>query len=158
MLELFLKGLLIGIVFGVPAGAIGALTIQRTLEGGFLYGFLTGMGSAAADVFYGIIGIFGITVITGFLNRYEVVCTICGSVLIILYGILIIRKKKITESKTLKSGKTYLSGFGSAFVIAIMNPATVVSFMIAFTTFGLEKQYTIIEGSAVILGILIGTS
>lgn len=50
MLELFLKGLLIGIVFGVPAGAIGALTIQRTLEGGFLYGFLTGMGSSAADV------------------------------------------------------------------------------------------------------------
>lgn len=58
MLELFLKGLLIGIVFGVPAGAIGALTIQRTLEGGFLYGFLTGMGSSAADVLYGIVGIF----------------------------------------------------------------------------------------------------
>lgn len=60
----------------------------------------------------------------------------CGSVLIILYGVLIIRKKKITESKAIKSGKTYLSGFGSAFAIAIMNPATVVSFMIAFTTLG----------------------
>ena len=31
----FLRGLLIGLVFGVPAGAIGALTIQRTLEKGF---------------------------------------------------------------------------------------------------------------------------
>lgn len=158
MLELFLKGLLIGIVFGVPAGAIGALTIQRTLEGGFLYGFLTGMGSSVADVLYGIVGIFGITVITNFINRYNVVCTMCGSVLIILYGVLIIRKKKITESKAIKSGKTYLSGFGSAFAIAIMNPATVVSFMIAFTTFGLEQKYSWIEGSAIILGILIGTS
>lgn len=158
MLELFLKGLLIGIVFGVPAGAIGALTIQRTLEGGFLYGFLTGIGSSAADVLYGIVGIFGITAITGFLNRYEATCTICGSVLIILYGILIIRKKKIADSRPIKSGRTYLSGFCSAFVIAIMNPATVVSFMIAFTTFGLDQQYTMIEGVTVILGILIGTS
>ena len=31
----FLRGLLIGLVFGVPAGAIGALTIRRTLEKGF---------------------------------------------------------------------------------------------------------------------------
>lgn len=36
MAEYFLQGLLIGLVFGVPAGAIGALTIQRTVEKGFL--------------------------------------------------------------------------------------------------------------------------
>ena len=38
----FLRGLLIGLVFGVPAGAIGALTIQRTLERGFFAGLVTG--------------------------------------------------------------------------------------------------------------------
>ena len=36
ILGYFFRGLLIGLVFGVPAGAIGALTIQRTLEKGFL--------------------------------------------------------------------------------------------------------------------------
>lgn len=46
--EYFCKGLLIGLIFGVPAGAIGALTIGRTLEKGFFAGFLTGMGSSAA--------------------------------------------------------------------------------------------------------------
>lgn len=35
MAECFWKGLLIGLIFGVPAGAIGALTIGRTLEKGF---------------------------------------------------------------------------------------------------------------------------
>lgn len=34
--EYFLRGLLIGLEFGVPAGAIGALTIQRALDKGFL--------------------------------------------------------------------------------------------------------------------------
>ena len=40
--EYFCKGLLIGFIFGVPAGAIGALTIGRTLDKGFTAGFLTG--------------------------------------------------------------------------------------------------------------------
>lgn len=34
----FVKGLLVALIFGVPAGAIGALTIQRTLEKGFWAG------------------------------------------------------------------------------------------------------------------------
>ena len=46
--EYICKGMLIGLIFGVPAGAIGALTIGRTLEKGFAAGFLTGMGSSAA--------------------------------------------------------------------------------------------------------------
>ena len=36
--EYICKGLLIGLIFGVPAGAIGALTIGRTLEKGFVAG------------------------------------------------------------------------------------------------------------------------
>lgn len=54
--EYICKGLLIGLIFGVPAGAIGALTIGRTLEKGFAAGFLTGMGSSAADLIYSCVG------------------------------------------------------------------------------------------------------
>ena len=65
----FLRGLLIGLVFGVPAGAIGALTIQRALDRGFFAGLVTGAGSSAADLIYSCIGVFGITVISDFLRR-----------------------------------------------------------------------------------------
>lgn len=44
--EYICKGLLIGLIFGVPAGAIGALTIGRTLEKGVAAGFLTGIGKS----------------------------------------------------------------------------------------------------------------
>ena len=57
------KGILIGLIFGVPAGAIGALTIQRTMEKGFIAGLLTGAGSSAADLLYSAVGIFGIAMI-----------------------------------------------------------------------------------------------
>ena len=39
-----IRGLMIGLIFGVPAGAIGALTIQRTLSNGFYAGLVTGLG------------------------------------------------------------------------------------------------------------------
>ena len=53
MLEGYLiRGILIGLIFGVPAGAIGALTIQRTLRDGFAAGLATGLGSSAADLLY----------------------------------------------------------------------------------------------------------
>lgn len=48
--EYFLRGLLIGLVFGVPAGAIGALTIQHALDKGFFAGLVTGAGSSAAAI------------------------------------------------------------------------------------------------------------
>ena len=53
MLENYLlKGLVIGVVFGVPAGVVGILSIQRVLTQGAFAGFLTGIGSSAADIFY----------------------------------------------------------------------------------------------------------
>ncbi|MDO5294871.1 MAG: LysE family transporter [bacterium] len=157
ILELFAKGLIIGMIFGIPAGAIGALTIQRTLEGGFLYGFITGLGSSVADTIYAIAGVFGITLITGFLQKNEMICTVCGSILIMIYGILIILKKNTSTEKKIVSGKTYISGFFSAFMIALMNPSTVLSFLIAFSTFGLIGDYSLVEGSQIVCGVLAGT-
>ena len=155
--ELIGKGLLIGLIFGVPAGAIGALTIQRALEGGFLYGFLTGLGSSVADMLYAVAGLFGITMITDFLNRYEKICSFGGAVLIAVYGIMICRKKAERSRNDSAAGKTYLSGFLSAFTIAIMNPATVLSFLVAFETVGLIGEYSVLEGLQVITGLLLGT-
>ena len=68
----FLRGLLIALVFGVPTGAIGALTIQRTLERGFFAGLITGTGSSAADLIYSFVGIFGITIISDFLTANQI--------------------------------------------------------------------------------------
>lgn len=59
MLENYLlKGLVIGVVFGVPAGVVGILSIQRVLTQGAFAGFLTGIGSSAADIFYACVGCF----------------------------------------------------------------------------------------------------
>ncbi|HIR81333.1 MAG TPA: hypothetical protein IAD37_08555 [Candidatus Limiplasma merdipullorum] len=44
-----LKGICIGLLFGLPAGAAGALTVQRALAHGPRMGILTGLGASVAD-------------------------------------------------------------------------------------------------------------
>lgn len=157
MLDCYLiKGLLVGIVFGVPAGAIGALTIRRALIHGFWAGFSTGIGSTAADVLYACIGVLGLTVISDFLLAHQTPISLAGGLLIILMGIIIFRKKgvRVTDSETRVRYPLY---FGSSFIIAITNPATILAFFVAFTSFGIAEKPTLTQGLQLVLGILIGT-
>jgi len=151
-----LKGILVGLVFGVPAGAIGALTIQRSLAHGFLAGLLTGLGSSAADVLYACVGVFGLTIVSDFLVRYETPIALIGGVFIVGLGILIFRKRG-TESMESSDQVNFLTCFGSSFAIAIANPATVLSFLVAFASFGIGAISTPAQGAALVLGILLGT-
>ena len=152
----FLRGLLIGLVFGVPAGAIGALTIQRTLEKGFFSGLITGAGSSAADLIYSCIGVFGITIISDFLTAHQAIIRIIGGILIVLLGIVILRKKELAAAQQDTKG-TPIFYFLSAFTAAILNPATILSFMVAFTAFGISGDLDAYQGIALIVGILVGT-
>lgn len=54
-----LTGLAIGLVFGMPVGAAGIMSMQRTLSAGPAAGFITGMGSSVAVCLYGALGFFG---------------------------------------------------------------------------------------------------
>lgn len=151
-----LKGMLIGLVFGVPAGAIGALTIQRTLEKGFAAGLVTGMGSSAADLIYSCVGIFGITIISDLLTAHQAVIQLIGGSLILLLGIMILRKKELSYAKQNTKGSP-LFCFISAFTAAMFNPTTVLSFMVAFTSFGITGDLNAYEGVSLAAGILTGT-
>ncbi len=64
MIEIFLRGMLIGLAIAAPVGPIGILCIRRTLAYGRLSGLLSGLGAATADAIYGCIAAFGLTLIS----------------------------------------------------------------------------------------------
>lgn len=66
-MDIFLCGLVIGFSIAAPVGPIGMLCIQRTLAEGRLSGFLSGLGAATADAFYGAVAAFGLTFLEKFL-------------------------------------------------------------------------------------------
>lgn len=157
---IFLKGLLIALIFGIPAGAIGVLCVNRSIENGFFPGFITGLGSSTADTIYAVIGAFGITLITDFLQHHQKIIGVAGGVLIFVYGILMLFKKneKKTDEKmkSEKDGRSLLSYFLTSFSIAILNPATILTFLIAFTSFGIACQ-TFYQSFFLVAGIFLGT-
>ena len=58
LLDIVFKGLLIGIIASAPMGPVGVLCVQRTLNKGRWYGFVTGCGAALSDIIYaGITGL-----------------------------------------------------------------------------------------------------
>ena len=148
MLESYLiRGLLISLIFGVPAGAIGALTIQRTLNSGFTAGLITGLGSSAADLIYACAGIFGITLVSNFLIQHQRPISLLGGLLIAALGVHIFRQKPQNQQQ--ESNRTKLPFcFASSFAIAVTNPATVLTFLMAFTAFEITGAQT---------GIFLGT-
>lgn len=157
MAEYFLQGLLIGLIFGVPAGAIGALTIQRTLEKGFFAGLVTGAGSSAADLLYSCISVFGITVISDFLTVHQAIIRMIGGFLILILGIMILRKKELPAMAQQDTKGTPVFYFLSSFTAAMLNPATILSFMVAFTAFGISGDLEVFQGASLTAGILAGT-
>lgn len=155
-LDFLARGGLIGLVFGVPAGAIGAMAIRRTLSSGFRSGFCTGLGSSVADALYACAGVFGLTVITDFCTRYQRPIGLVGAALILLYGLSILWNARGQGTQTAQPARA-MGGFISAFAVAILNPAAILSFMVAFSAFGLLGDYTFLQGAWLVLGVLLGT-
>lgn len=150
-----LQGILVGIVFGIPAGAIGALSIQRAFEHGFKAGFVTGLGSTVADMIYALAGVLGITMIQTFVQRWNLPICIVGGTGIVAMGITTLRKHETSKSEK-ESNIEYPFMILSAFTIAICNPATVFSFLAVFAMLGLGKMSKV-EGILLVVGIGIGT-
>lgn len=151
-----LKGLLVGLIFGVPAGAIGALTIQRALSRGFWAGLLTGLGSSAADVLYACVGIFGLTTISDTLLRWQTPISCIGGAVIAGMGVMIFFSKA-REAQAIRDRAGLGGCFLSAFAIAIANSVTILSFLAAFAAMGVGEVSTPGQGVQMVSGILLGT-
>ena len=153
----FLRGLIVAIIFGVPAGAIGALTIHRSLQSGFVAGFVTGLGSTAADVIYACLGVFSVSVISEVLLAHQNAIRMVGGMFIILLGIGIFRKKG-EELQNAHAEARLPACFATSFAVAIANPATILSFITAFAVLGIEEKPSTFDGIQLVIGIALGTT
>lgn len=156
MLTYLFKGVLIGLLFGLPVGVVGTMTVQRTWSFGFKAGLLTGLGSSFADCLYAIVGAFSITLISEFLLRHQAVIHFLGGGLVFFMGIRLLLKNE----KTRTGGVKAISGitmFLSSFVIGITNPAAILTFLFAFSYFEISDVNNLPSGSLLVCGVFIGT-
>ncbi|XOO52791.1 LysE family translocator [Prevotella histicola] len=155
ILDFIFKGLLIGIISSAR-WAVGILCIQRTLNKGRWYGFVTGIGAAISDTIYALIVGLGMSFIMKPLQNptYQLILQISGSVLLLLFGIYCFKSnpmKKMHQSSNTK-GSIFHNGL-TAFLVTISNPLIIFLFMATFAQFALvqpDRPFEMIVGFACI--------
>ena len=129
-LSLFLRGLLIGISIAAPVGPIGILCIRRTLAEGKLKGFQV-WGAASADMVYGAIAAFGLTVVTDLLVDNAIWLRLIGGCFLLYLGVkTFLEKPANLDAQASQSG--YFGAYISTFFLTITNPMTILSFAAIF--------------------------
>ena len=78
ILDLLLKGLIIGIVVSAPLGPVGVLCIQRTLNKGRWFGFVTGVGAALSDICYALITGYGMSFMDELILKHHIFLQVVG--------------------------------------------------------------------------------
>lgn len=131
MLEIFFKGIGVGIAVAAPVGPIGLLCIRRTLARGWMTGFATGLGVAGADATYGLMVAAGLAV-TGLLVSYAGPMQIVGGLMIAGLGLLSLktfaRGGSGAQSAEAPARAGLTGAFVSGYVLTLSNPMTILAF------------------------------
>lgn len=163
ILSVFFKSLIIGFSIAAPVGPIGILCIRRTLADGRRAGFISGLGAATADAFYGAIAAFGLTFISSFLINRSIWLRLAGGLFLIFLGIkTIFAKAELDEDPDTNqdSSRGMIRYYMSTFFLTISNPLTIISFAAIFAGIGAANNNSqgFFAAMMMVLGIFIGSS
>lgn len=134
-MPVFLKGIVIGFSIAAPVGPIGIICIRRTLAEGRPAGILSGMGAASADLIYGVIAAFGLTVIQSALLSSAGWLKIIGGLFLLFLGgkTFFAPTRSNPEIIVPDKGKGLLSAYVNTFFLTLTNPVTILSFIAIFS-------------------------
>ena len=140
--DLFLRGLATGFAIAFALGPIGLLVIRRTVDRGWTYGFLSGVGVATADATYGAIAAFGLTAVTELLVGIDRLLGVVGGAVLVVLAVRSLRRSlratdaapaPLTEPGRF-SGPA--GAWASMVALTLTNPATIISFTALFASIG----------------------
>ena len=134
VIDLMLRGLVIGIIASAPMGPIGILVVQRTLKKGRAYGLATGVGAAISDIVYAVITGLGMGLVLDFIEKPSTMLylRLGGSIMLFFFGLWMYNSKP-AEPHT-PSGKlgTITHNGVTGFLLTLSNPLIVFLFVALF--------------------------
>ncbi len=158
-LDLILKGLIIGIVSSAPMGPVGVLCIQRNLNKGRWYGFMTGVGAAFSDIIYALITGFGMSFVVEFIeNKTNMFyLQLAGSVMLLFFGIYTFRSNPVSAMRppSLKKG-TLIHNMVTGFLVTFSNPLIIFLFVALFARFAFVVPDHLVQQSLGYVSIFVG--
>ncbi len=153
-----IRGMVIGFSIAAPVGPIGVLCVQRTLNHGSFYGFVSGLGAATADGCYGFIAAFLLTAALGILSGIRIWFSLIGGLYLLYLGIKAFRSVPESRKNSTKSSG-WISAYLSTCVLTLTNPMTIFSFAAIFAGFGIgNANQSYLSSSLLVVGVIIGSA
>lgn len=155
-MEYSLKGIVIGLIVAAPLGPVGLLCVRRTLAHGRVSGQLSGLGAATAHGFYGLIVGFGLTSISSFLLKSQVIIGIIGGLFLCYLGVKTFYARPASHT-AIPHGSKRLQNYFSTLGLAITNPLTILTFIGIFAGFSVQSEH-LIDPLLLVAGIFLGSA
>lgn len=155
---LFIKVFFAGFLLSMPIGPVNLLCIRRTLTGGWMAGFVSGLGAATADTLYSLIAAFGVSFIIDFLMMEKTCFQIAGGIFLCFLGIHTYRLAP-KEKNAAQVSRGLARAYAMAFFLTISNPASILALMALFAGLGVANHGSDLSSSILLaLGIFSGAT
>ena len=156
-LPLPLRGLILGFTIAAAVGPITLLVVRRTIEHGHLYGFVSGVGVAAADASYAGIAAFGLTAITSLLLSANTLLGVVGGAVIAIVGArTMLTRAAVAAIDAPRPG--LFGGLASIYGLTMTNPLTIVLYAGVFAAIGLAAGSGFVDAAVLTLAVLAGST
>ena len=159
IIDIVLRGVIVGIVSSITVGPVAVLCIKRTLNKSRRSGFISGLGVACADTLMAIIAFFFYSILHSQIEQYKHILSVVGGIFVVIVGVVIFFQKP--SRKVNLDGSTLNTpwrDFASMFGFTMANFVTVIPYLLAFfAMFGVSSHNgTHDVASLVMSGLIIG--
>lgn len=160
ILDLLVKGFIIGVIVSAPLGPVGVLCIQRTLNKGRWFGFVTGLGAALSDTCYALITGYGMSFMDELILKHQTFLQVVGSIMLLAFGIYTFRSNPVKSLRPTSANRgTYLHNSITAFFVTFSNPLIIFLFIGLFARFsfvmpGSPLGFQLVGYLAIVIGAL----
>jgi threonine/homoserine/homoserine lactone efflux protein len=155
---LFMRSLLIGLSVAATIGPMSILCMQRTMNRGFFYGLISGLGIATADGLYGCVAGLGLTVIAGFLVSQQTWIRLLGGLFLLYLGGKTILTKPAERAAQAVNATSFIGAYASTLFLTLTNPLTIISFAAIFASLGVSGgPGSTLAALSVIGGVFLGS-
>jgi threonine/homoserine/homoserine lactone efflux protein len=155
----FVRGWTIGLSIAAVVGPMSVLCMQRTIQRGFRYGFISGLGIATADGCYGFLAAFGLSIVTLFLVHQQTWIRLIGGVFLLYLGIRTLLTKPASKAVEAQKAGNLTTAYLSTFLLTLTNPLTILSFAAIFAGIGAAsgREDSVLAPLLVVCGVFFGS-
>lgn len=133
IIDIFLRGLCVGLASSVTVGPVAVLCIQRTLSKNRRSGLASGVGVASADMLMAIIAYFFYAMLQSRIEEYSSILQVTGGIFVVIVGVCIFFQNPVPQIRKNRAGKTNIwQDFSSMFAFTLANFVVVIPYILAF--------------------------